>query len=372
MPFTFVNNLVIIPITINNQITLKFILDTGANNIILTEKIFGDIMGLDYDRTISIAGPGSVDEVSAYVVNGVGLRLPKGIRGRYLSMLVLEQDYIQLKENLGEDVYGIIGFDVFSRFVVEINFTKLEVTFHRPETFKPPRFYKSIDMTVERSKPYINVVVQQKGEMDTLKLMIDTGASHAMLLDLSKSDVLTLPDSTIDTTLGQGIGGEILGSIGRFERVKMGNFDLRNVLVSIPFEGEYSNVIKRGSRNGTIGGHALLHFNCIIDYPHRKFYLKRNNNYRSPFQYDMSGLKISYLENPKRYEVTSVMERSPAYDAGILPGDEILFINGKDIENSKLGDINGLLRSKSRRHIRATILRDGKKMTFKFRLRKMI
>ncbi len=372
LPFTFLNNLIIIPVTINNQITLKFILDTGASNAILTEKIFGDVMDLDYSRTISIASPGVVEEVSAHVVNNVSLRLPKGILGKYMSMLVLEEDYIELQKNLGEEIFGIIGYDVFNRFIVDINFIKSEVTFHDPATFRAPRGYKKINMAIENNKPYIDAIVRQNGESDTLKLMIDTGASHALLLDVAKSDVLTLPDSTLATILGHGLGGEIHGSIGRYQELSICGFGLRDVLVSIPKEGAYSNAIKRGSRNGTIGGHALMHFNVIIDYKNEAFYVRKNGNFRDPFQYDLSGVRVSYFDNPRRYVVTNVIENSPADKAGMMVGDEVISVNGYTSDNSKLSAIYAMLRSRPKRMIKASVMRDGEKLVFKFRLKRMI
>jgi hypothetical protein len=371
-PFIFVNNLIVIPITINNQITVKFILDTGANNAILTERIFGDIIGLTYDRTISIAGPGVFETINAYVANGLRLGLPKGIRGRQMSMLVLDEDYIELKKNLGEDVYGIIGYDVFSRFVVEINFSALEVTFHNPESFKPRRRLKSVDLEINGTKPFINAVIEQNNHKDTLKLMIDTGASHALLVDLNMSNTLVEPDTTLKTTLGFGLGGEILGEIGRFDRIDLGPYSLQNILVSLPSEGAYSKVIKRGSRDGTIGGHLLLHFNPIIDYRNNKLYLSKSNNFTKPFRYDMSGLRVSYFENPQRYQVTGIMENSPADVAGIEIGDVLLSVNTYNVENSRLTDIYNLLRSRPKKHIKVILDRNGERLIYKFRLKKLI
>ncbi len=373
IPFSFVNNLIVIPITINNQITIKFILDTGANNPILTEKIFGDIMGLDYSREINIAGVGAINVLNAHVASDVRLRFPQGIRGRYISMLVLEEDYIQLKKNLGEDVYGIIGFDVFSRFVVELDFDKFEMTLHRPRSFKPSRNYDRFDLSIEDSKPFLQTVVEQGEDTDTLKFMIDTGASHALLIDLTQSEVLTLPDTTLESALGHGLGGEIYGRVGRIDAVKIGDFELKDVLVSIPDQGAYNASIKRGSRNGTIGGQILYHFNVVFDYHREAIYLDKNGNYRNPFQYDMSGLRVSYFENPKRYQITGIMEKSPASKTPIEVGDEVLYINGHHIDNSKLSDINALLRSRPNRKIRITVLKnDGERVNCKFRLKSMI
>ena len=71
IPFDQHNNLIIIPITINRFLTLKFILDTGVESAILTEKLYADILDVNYVREITIDGPGLIDSVEAYIANQV-------------------------------------------------------------------------------------------------------------------------------------------------------------------------------------------------------------------------------------------------------------------------------------------------------------
>lgn len=372
IPFSLINNLVIIPVTINNKVTLKYIVDTGANNPILTERVFADILGLNYDRTILISGPGIEDSIGAHVANQVSLSIAPDISGNYLSMLVLEEDYIELKKNLGEDIYGIIGYEVFNRFIVKIDYDNLELTFYDPSKFKRPKNYSAFRLELDNTKPYINSLIKQNNQVDTVRLMVDTGASHALLLDIEKSDVLILPDSTLETSLGHGLGGEIPGRIGRFSEFQMGYYKLSDVLVSIPDNGAYSNSIKRGSRNGTVGGAMWKRFNPIIDYFNGYIYLKKSSFYGDPFSYDMSGLRISYLENPDRMEITGLTPNSPAEEAGLQVGDIVNHINGKNIMDSKLSEMYSLLKRREKKKIKVQVERNQKTMEFTFRLRKMI
>jgi hypothetical protein len=372
IPFEVVNNLIIIPVTINRRVTLKFILDTGANNLILTERLFGDAMGLIYDRTILISGPGIVDSVRAHVANDVTINLPGGIIGRHMSMLVLEEDYIKLKENLGEDIYGIIGYDVFSRFVVKIDYEREQLILYNPSSFRPPKRCQKIPLDVDNTKPYVAGVIHQNSDTDTMKFMVDTGASHAVLLDVDESKILVKPDSTLTASLGHGLGGEIIGEIGRFDKFMIGEYELNNILVSMPDAGLYSNIIKRGSKYGTIGGLALIRFKPIFDYHNGFLYLRKSTLYKSRFSHDMSGLRITYKENPQRFEITAITENSPAKNAGFQKGDIIKSVNGMTIYNATLSEIIGVLRQKDGRKIRITVERDKEVIRYKFYLRKMI
>jgi len=375
IPFELVNNLIVVPITINKTLKLKFIVDTGATNPILTESLFAEIIGLDFDRTINISGPGLQDSILAYVANEVKMQLPYNVIGNYMSLLVLEKDYIQLKKNLGEDIFGIIGYDIFSRFVVRVDYDKQELTLIDPSVFEPPKRGKFVELPlkIERTKPYLEAVVTQGSEKDTLKFMIDTGASHALLLDIHNSDVLHYPDTTILAALGHGLGGIIPGRIGRFNMVNIDKFYLNNVLVSIPFEGAYSNIIKRGSRNGTIGGNILSHFEVIFDYTNEKIYIREGDRFREPFEYDMSGMTLSVFEEPERLVITEIIPGGPAEKAGLEVGMEIKRVNSRNLKNSSLSAIYGLLRSAEDKRITVKIVdEEGNKVKYKFRLKRLI
>ena len=262
------NNLIVIPITINRFLTLKFIVDTGVETAILTEKLFADILDAQYIRELKIAGPGIQDSVEVYVANRMTFYLPGGLVGKNMNLLVLKEDYLKLSENMGDEIYGIIGYDIFSRFVVEINYEDKKLVLHDPKSYKPKRRLTSVPIRIINSKPFLNTLISQKQETNSLDIMVDTGASHAALLDFSSnaSAEKYLPSNRIVTRLGTGIGGEISGYLSRLDNLSIAEFSFDSVLFSAPFEGIYNKSIKRGSQYGTIGGELLRRFNVIIDY----------------------------------------------------------------------------------------------------------
>lgn len=372
--FEMYNNLIVIPVSLNNFLSMKFIVDTGAEATVLTEKAFGDLVGLNYVREIHIAAPGIRDSVEAYVATNVTLGLPEGIMGERMSMLVLKEDYLGLKENLGDEIYGIIGYDIFRRFVVEIDYDDLKLTLHNPRKYKPRKFFEAIDISLDNTKPYIRSnLTSDNGSGNSVKLMVDTGASHALLLDVHNTDDLSMPEETITARLGQGLGGEISGMVGRLNKYEIGRYGFDEVLVSIPYEGSYSNAIKRGSRHGTVGGELLSRFNPTFDYFEGKLYLSKSRNHSREFEFDMSGLhlgvKKEYLDS---LVVKHLEDDSPAALAGVEIGDRILSINGRNLSNSKLSDINALLRKKDGLKIKMKLYRDGTVHRRKFRLKRMI
>ncbi|MEQ6121623.1 aspartyl protease family protein [Reichenbachiella sp. MALMAid0571] len=374
IPFERYNNLIVIPVTINNSLTLKFILDTGVQFAILTEKSFAEFLNLEYDRRLVIQGPGMMDSVSAQVATKVEMHLPGGITsGVNQSLLVLEKDYLNLRRNLGADVYGIIGYDIFSRFVVEFDYDQRVIVLHEPRKFRPRKYHNRVPMQVVNTKPYISTrLTFDNGEQEDLNLMVDTGASHAILLDDGSSDVL-LPSKTIKTVIGRGLGGDINGLLGRVQKLQINKFVFENPIASFPEEKDYPSAMKRGSRNGTIGGEILTRFHPVFDYFRGVLYLRKSREYTKSFEHDMSGIDIMASGSKfDQIKVMAVREDSPADLAGVEVNDIITSINGFDTTEVAFSAITTTLRLKSGKRINMKVRRKGEIIKTSFRLKRMI
>src|SRR6478609_303578 len=158
IPIQIQNNLVVVPVVLNGVLPLKFIVDTGVRTAILTQKAFSDILDLPYSRKYSVSGPGGIKIIDAYVTNNVSLSLP-GVTGTGHALLVLEEDYLELRNYLGTDVHGILGYELFSRFIVKIDYAKKVMTLTLPEKFRPGKKYQEIPIHIEDTKPYVNAEV---------------------------------------------------------------------------------------------------------------------------------------------------------------------------------------------------------------------
>ncbi|MFT6963006.1 MAG: hypothetical protein ACJAWV_002740, partial [Flammeovirgaceae bacterium] len=67
IPFKMVNNLIIIPLFINNSDTLHFILDTGVNKTIMTGLNFTGQLELNDFKKVQLSGLGGGETISAVV-----------------------------------------------------------------------------------------------------------------------------------------------------------------------------------------------------------------------------------------------------------------------------------------------------------------
>lgn len=372
IPIEIHNNLVVVPVLLNGALPLKFIVDTGVRTAILTEKTYTDILNLSYSRKYSVAGPGGINIIEAYVTNGVDLQLP-GVDGHGHALLVLGEDYLELRNYLGTDVHGVLGYELFSRFIVKINYKEKIMTLMIPEKLRLSRKYKTIPLSIEDTKPYITADIKQSnGEKKRLKLLVDSGASHSMLLDPASDSTLDVPANAVSCTVGRGLGGEIRGKSGRLKELSLGSYTLEDVLVNYPDPNSYVDTLKLGQtfRNGTLGGEILSRFTVIYNFSREELYLKKNGDFKKGFYYNLSGLTLRAKGNQlNSFEVTDVRKFSTADNAGVQVGDQILSVNGVKASDVNLNQLNGLLNERPGKKVNINIKRDNAVLNVKMVLK---
>ena len=375
IPIEIYNNLIIVPVVLNDALPLKFILDTGVRTTILTQKTFSDILNLSYSRKYTISGPGGDKLVDAYVTNNVSIDLP-GVSGRGHAMLVLAEDYLELRNYLGTDVHGILGYELFSRFIVEIDYQKKLLTLMTPERFRKRAKFQSIPMVIEDTKPYIIVpIVLKDGTAMEAKLLMDSGASHGLMLETTSDPRIKVPEKTVSSLLGRGLGGAIYGKVGRINSIRLGTHQLDDVIANFPDPNSYTDSIKVGNifRNGAIGGEIMSRFTVVFNFPKERIFIKKNSNFKNSFYYNLSGITIKAKGSALNiFEVTEVRDQSASQRGGILPGDQILSVNGVAASNLDLNSVNGFFNSKPGRKIRVELSRKGEKIRREFLLQDQI
>lgn len=366
VPFELCNNLVIVPVKMNDTIPLKFILDTGVETSILTEPLIAELLHLRYDKEINIKGPGNSFEVTAYLVNQVRLSMP-GAVCTGVPIYVLAEDYLQLKNVMGVNVHGILGSDIFRRFVVDIDYSNKTMTLWEPSKYIPPRKCHSESFDLIDNKPYIKVILKNGEHLDTTRLLLDLGASHAVMLTIGNDSPFQLPEKYISQRIGQGIAGEIPGFIGRTGELLFAGFKFENVITSFTDTGFFDK--RSATTYGSIGSDILSRFRIIIDYPHNKLYLKKNNRFTEEFSFNQTGIEIAadgvFLNE---FKIIYVRPGSSADLAGIKEGDKLITIDHKQLLHENLDFVNHLLMSSRKGYLNLGIIRNEKIMSFRFKV----
>ncbi len=370
--FELINNLIIIPVTVNDSLTLNFILDTGVKSTILTDNSLTNF-DLSHCRPVQILGAGGLNQVVAYVVQDVGLSVGK-LSCKAMNFVVLTEDFLKLQNHLGMPVHGILGYDFFNPFVVKINYDRKRVVVYRAEAFKAPRRHRSIAMKIHNGRPYLPAkICQRDGSSIEAQLLLDSGASHALMLETDSDSLITIPEKNISTIVGWGLSGELNGSMARIDSLRIGHLHFHDVLTT--YTAGYSQTLAERipGRKGSIGGELLSRYTLTLDYPNERLYYRKSSNFRNEFEYNLGGPDmIASGANFKLYKVIHIIPHSPAEKAGLRIDDIVLSINGQMITEMSIQEVNGFFRSKPKAKIKLLVLRDQKLEMISFRLEKMI
>jgi predicted aspartyl protease len=376
IPFKLNSNLIIVDVLFEGVIPLKFIVDTGVTNTVLIDKTYSDILNIEPDRKLTLIGAAGIKEVEAFIVNRTSIEVGN-ITGNNIPLLILKEDYLNLQEKIGIKIHGILGYDFFKNFIVRVDYRNRLMKFYRPEHFnRPLLFYESIEMKIEQSKPYIFQKLKVNDSTEILsKLMIDTGASHPLMLHQNSSKYIKLPKKNVRDILGAGIAGNIEGHAARIPEISISKYTLEEIITNYPDSGVYQEIINLTGRNGTIGGGILKRFKLFFDYGGEKLYLKRNSFLKKDFKHDMSGLTVvakgEYYLKPY-YEIEKVRINTPAHDAGLRKQDKIISLNGNSGQNLNLQYINETLSKKEGKKIKIKVKRNDELLFFTFYLKAFI
>lgn len=377
-PFELKANLIVMKVIVDDSDTLNFILDTGVQSIIILDSTLMYKLDTSIGREVTITGVGQEKPYKAYVSVGHTVKIGD-IIGYNQNLIILQNDLLNLSEFVGMHIHGIIGSELFRRFNVFIDYPSHEIVFSDPKKYKyKKRKGEVIELHLENTKPYISINEISVGNHteNSLKLVIDTGGTHALLLNRLAIPKKLISPTLIDANLGRGLNGKIEGKMGKVKSFTFAGQKFKNVPVTYPDSLVYGDQIYTENifRQGSIGGEILKRFLVNFNYEQRIMVLKPIKRFiKKPFKTDMSGMDIRVVgENFDEFEVAEVIPQSPAGEAGISPGDKIIVFNKRLARSYNINEIYELLCTKEGKTIEMVVLRGNSLEEVSFVLKKLI
>jgi hypothetical protein len=371
LPFDLHNNLIILKVSINGSSPLSFILDSGVSDVIITELGYGDSLELNYARQIKVKGLGKGEPVDAYysVLNEISFA---GLKSSNQNIRVLMQDVFSLSKRMGRPIHGIIGYSVFQKYIVEIQYSRKKIIFHDPEKYQPHHKRRgfTLPLEVENTKPYIMAAANIQGDsLIPVKLFLDTGASHTLWLAEDCKNSICVPEDAVEKYLGAGLNGDITGHMSVVDKLKIDKIEFKGMITSFPDQESVQHLFTVNNRNGSIGAEILRRFNITFNYQDREITFVPNHNLRNELSVNRSGFEIE-MPAPgfPLYTVAFIEEGSPSWEAGLRQDDQILKVNGKNTLFMNFEEIIGTLYQKANTKIKLEIQRGEEYKEIHFKL----
>ncbi len=294
-----------------------FLLDSGAGATVI-DSALAEELGLEAAGEFSAIGLGgsaafSFVEVPEYSAAGAA------VRGQTLAVMPLDEVFYPAT---GRHLGVVLGYDFLSRFVAEIDFGARTITLHDPAGWSWTGRGSALPARRVMSLLAIEVVVED-GIPATL--LLDTGAGGAVHLGprfFEENPGFMAGRDTLGVTM-QGVGGEGGASLFRIDSLRLGAYTVPGGLSTrigeIPVLGRF---------DGILGVAVLSRFVVTLDYAGSRVILEPSSSFTEGLPENMTGLGAR--TDGIRVVVDEVIAGSPSEEAGILPGEAILAVDGRD------------------------------------------
>jgi hypothetical protein len=248
---------------INAQASGWFILDTGASN---------SVVACETAARLQLAQAGTVPLTSMFGVIASPVRRADRLEVGPLVLRrpnLVEMDLAPLDQVLGETLAGIIGYDLFSRAIVEIDIADNAVSIHDPSAYALSAG-KWQELMIQYQTPVIRAAFD--GDHDRW-FRVDIGAAVTVMFHTPTVRALDLLKNHVGTPARFGELEVIFGNLAWFE-VAGHRFNNPQVILVTNANGPGADPFTAGN----LGLEFLKPFRLIFDYANKRVALIENAN----------------------------------------------------------------------------------------------
>jgi hypothetical protein len=265
IPFRLKSNLVVLEATINGR-EMPFVLDTGAVNLIFPETV--KELGLTAEGHLSGFGGGQ-NEVTTSQVRVDALEFASTF---YRPQIFMVYPFPTLRQVTGvPDLAGILGYEIFKRFVIRIDYRKQEVTFTLPDTYH----YTGNGVIIPFH--FVGNAIEVDGAINSIpsRLIVDTGTTGSLILYspwVSNHRAL-FPNAFAATHTATGAtGGDPVFAFAAIKLVTLGKYSVHDVTGALSLQT--SGMTANPYSAGMVGAELFLKSAVILDYQRQRIILE--------------------------------------------------------------------------------------------------
>ena len=324
--FEYINGKIIIPVKINN-ITYRFLLDTGAPNCIskkLNESINSEIL-----KKIDVKDANNRKTVMNIV------KIPDLEIGNIIfeNSVALSSDE---EKNLVFDCFkidGLIGSNLLRNSIIQIDIKNkiLRITNDKEKLIFKKKNSTKISLIGTQSSPYIWLTLKEKNSAKE-QVLLDTGMNG--FYDIANRNYNLLKKENIIKINSVGIGSKDIGLFGNADINEQLRLIIPEIIIS---NSKFVNIttITTNDKNSRIGIDLFEYGIGTIDFIDKKFYYDEYKEELIDLKENLLGFSATIIEN--KLSIGIVWNEN--LKDKIFIGDEIIEVNGENLENYQICDL---------------------------------
>jgi hypothetical protein len=252
--------MIFVPVRVNGSGLLSFVLDTGSARTLI-DRTLATGLGLKASGKGSLQGAGA-GRVPIEFIPDVRLAFP-GVESTGFELSTA--DLRPLESSLGVKVDGILGYELFQRFVVTVDYESKSVTFCLPEAFHPNNAAQSLPIELRDKWSFVKAELVLPGPVTIQdSFMIDSGSSDAV-----DHPIVMKLQSRVSAESGVGLGTPVEGATARATSLRLGRYTLEGPIVSCCGATDATSKM--------IGNEVLRRFTVTFDYPSSRMFIAPNS-----------------------------------------------------------------------------------------------
>lgn len=245
----------LVNVVLNNIDTLSMNFDTGATEFSLLEKVL---------ETKVKSKPKLYNSLN---------EIKLGHRSYYSK--------IYDTQNVGDQADGLMGWDLFDGYVIELNYDKNLMVIHSklPKAVSLNRSFSKFKINYINDKPFIESKISQNGVINKNWFLFDLGYQRTVMLDRELLQNNNFPADKMEVIKKVMLHGtrnnEIPVITANLEKLELGPFLLKNLPAQLLGE----NKPMRGINIHILGNEILKRFNTFLDFQKDVIYLMPNQSF---------------------------------------------------------------------------------------------
>lgn len=352
VPFYRAETAIIVDANVNGR-TVRLMFDTG----------FGG--AVDCDNSINLGKPTGkmtlrdfVRETQADTVKITSLKLgAQSINpGDMVAVMTPPAGY---SEEFNTHCDGLMGFDVIKHNVTEINFEKNKFIFY-PNTV-------DISKRVPDNKRTFLLKMLPTGQNSVqLPVVTPSGKTMVLALDTGNSFYATTHKDVLERVGLWNASEYKYGSLAGVASGTVESFDIKMpalTIFGVPVPTSVWDVIDLPSSSaeadGTVGFGFLKNFNIVIDYDRRRVWMENFTGKAANDPEGDTGISAVYSPSRKGVVIARIAPDSPAQKAGLKELDEVLSVDGVDMQRQSFRQMREILRGDVGTKVKLAISRNG-------------
>lgn len=363
---------IVLQAQINNSSPMSFWLDSGATAAFFINTGKATALGLKLNEHVSASGGAGPNTYDVFQTSGLTIRLNQ-LTFTDQNAAVIDMGVVE--EQFGRSVDGLVGLDLFLKYVVEIDYAAKQLTLYDPQTYVYSGAGESVSLALRNGHFFVpaEIDVPDRGELAG-RFLVDTGGCMMTVVLTNPSAIRNnLPVRGQKTILDRsvaGLGGATQLLVGRAAHFKIGSSVFSSPLIYI--SQDKAGALASSQYEGLIGTEILRRFKVIFDYARRRLILERTAHFDAPLEYDMSGMSLrAYGVDFRTFKIYQVVDDSPAARAGLRTGDTIERIDDAPASRLTLEQILQMMKAPGREY-KLTIKRDGDTRSVLLKTRRLI